>query len=1171
MNFLYKIFQFNTLLFSFILFTSILSSQNVIPKQESQITHDHLSPGKANPGDIIRYKVRIENTGMDTAKGVQLNVIPDPLTSFISGSFRTSPLAFDDMYSCSGNVGISIPAGTGVFLNDFDDNPGGLTALEVMNAMTTAGGSISISPDGSFTYSPPGGFTGMDTYEYTLIDGNPVGVPVPNSDMGTIRIMVENMIWFVDNTGGGSGGTGTLTDPFKTLGDFNTSLGPQDGHLVFIRHTGTNYGGGIVLKNNMTLIGTGHTGGTNLSDVLPFTLAPNSQNLPAINGSRPVIVNAAGNGVTLASGNTLRGFDLGNCSGFGIDDNGGVGMLNISELLINNTTGGGFRTDNGGTLAVTMGSLTATGGVNALHLSGTSGVFTITGALMASGQTGDAVHLTNISTAVTTGAATIVATAANQAIEIQNNTGSISFGMGSAVSGSSAEEVLIHQGNGNVTFNGSVTGTTGGTIKVTGRTGGTVDFQGSINHAAGATGIVLGTATAGENNSGGTIQFTGNTKNINSGASTAVSIVNNTGATIQFTNGGLNVDATSGTAFSVIGGGTVNVSGASNTIDATSGTAFLNSGTGGSATININAAISNTTGRLIDIQNRAQNNNVTLSGNLSNSGTGILVNSNSMGTILLSGSVKSLTTGASNGVTLSSNSGATINFTGGGLEITTTTGTGFTATNGGTVSVQGSGNTINSSSGATALNVVSTGIGASNLNFQSISSNGGSSTGIILDNTGTSGGLIVNGDGTNTTLGGNSSGGTITGKTGANLSTTTGIGIYLNNTRNVVLRRMTFNGTKENFAIRGNSVVNFTMEYCTVTGSNGNSADHDEGSVRFENLTGSASILACNISGGFEDNIRIVNNSGTLNRITIDNTTIGANSIDNGNDGIIIEGSNSATVNVTVQNSTFTSSRADLIQVSMIENANSDFVFTGNICSNNHPAISTGGGGVTIGNDAGNMTVTMSNNSFRDAVGTAILMVNGTNLGSGNLTATLSNNTIGVAATTNSGSLEGDGIKIQHAGGGGILTALVQNNQVRQYNNQGIHFQAGAGLATGGNFNITVTGNTVSNPGTNMSIGGVFQGIHLNNGVTPLDNFLTCIHIGANVITGSGRNGGTDFRVRQRQSTTVRLPGYGGGTTDTGAVVAFIQGNLVTVATGSAVAESPPGGGFVGGVACNTP
>jgi hypothetical protein len=77
-----------------------------------------------------------------------------------------------------------------------------------------------------------------------------------------------------------------------------------------------------------------------------------------------------------------------------------------------------------------------------------------------------------------------------------------------------------------------------------------------------------------------------------------------------------------------------------------------------------------------------------------------------------------------------------------------------------------------------------------------------------------------------------------------------------------------------------------------------------------------------------------------------------------------------------------------------------------------------------------------------------------------------------------------------------------------------------------------------------------------------------------NNLAGSGLNSApgvdTDFRLRQRQLTTVRLPGYAGANTDTAAVVAFVQGNNNGAETGSA-AVAATGGGFVGGPSCVVP
>ena len=587
------------------------------------------------------------------------------------------------------------------------------------------------------------------------------------------------------------------------------------------------------------------------------------------------------------------------------------------------------------------------------------------------------------------------------------------------------------------------------------------------------------------------------------------------------------------------------------------------------------------------------NGSISYGGTITNStGRSMNIQGKNAGTISFSGLITD--TAGSTGILLNNNTGATINFTG-GLSLTTTTNTAFTATGGGTISAtQNNTSIVNTltTTTATALNVANTTIGASGLTFRSISSNGGTSDGIILDTTGSSGGLSVVGDGTNTSLGGNSSGGTIANKSGANGSTTTGIGIYLNNTSNVVLRRITINGTNQNYAIRGTTANNLNLEYSTVAGTNGNSAIDNEGSVRFSELTGSATVLNCNVSGGLVDNFRLGNTSGTLNRITFTGTTIGANSTTDGNDGITIETLNSANINATVQNCTFTSSRGDLFQFNSnaSSGATDDLAFNNNTLTNNHPGISTGGGGTSIfSNGAKNFTFHIDGNSFHDAVGHNVLIakIGGTGITSG----TFSNNTIGALGVANSGSLEGSGLKIQTIGGGpagtGGMTVAVTGNTVRQYNNDGILFQAGGGAPGDGTgfFNITATGNVIGPLGTNIAAAqGV--GIRVTSGTSPAsppaaaDSFQTCAQIGGaaalrNTLTNSGITGSdSDYRVRQRFDTTVRLPGYVGALRDAAAVVTFIDSNNIITAPppgGTASVEPVTGGGYPGGAACTQP
>jgi len=328
-----------TYLFSlFFAFVSIaLQAQTINPSQSDKITTDNKSQNKANPGDRIRYQVTISETGAATdATGVQLNAVPDANTTFVAGSFRSSPLAFPDAYTCTGNVPISVPAVSGLLANDFDDNIAGLSCTAETVASVN-GGSATISADGSFTYTPPAGFTGTDTFNYTLEDGNPVGAPIPATDGGTATITVSNMIWFLDNATAAATNDGRLNTPFKTLASFETVNGgaaatnPKAGQVIFL-HTGNgDYTGGITLENNQRLFGQGTTG-TNLANVLPFTAAPNSAALPTIGGTNPVLRNTGGTAVTLASGNDLRGFDIGKSASF--QSGGGIAGAAAGDLKI---------------------------------------------------------------------------------------------------------------------------------------------------------------------------------------------------------------------------------------------------------------------------------------------------------------------------------------------------------------------------------------------------------------------------------------------------------------------------------------------------------------------------------------------------------------------------------------------------------------------------------------------------------------------------------------------------------------------------------------------------------------------------------------------------------------------------------------------------------------------
>ncbi len=548
-----------------------VSSQPVISPstQTDEIIIDAGTPGSADPNDRIRYKVTIQNTGSTSATLVQLNAALDGRTSLVAGSFKTSPLAINDTYTATGNVGITVAAANGLAANDFDDNIPGLT-ITAGTFVTTGGGSITIAANGSFSYNPAAGFTGADTYTYTLNDSNGVGGGVPATDNAVITITVTNMIWFIDNTGGGTGGTGTLTDPFKRLADFNGSSGPSTGHLIFIKYSGglpsNYYTGGIILKNDQILYATGHTGGTTLADVLPFSLAPNSPPLPTINGSRPNITNTAagGDGVTLAQNNNLRGFNIGDCGDFGIDNAGtnSVGNLIINEVGIVNSTGGGFDASNGsGTgMNVLFSSLITQTGVNGVDLTNCDGIFAASSGLM-SNSSGPTVLISGGSVTV------------SMVVDLSENSGFI-------------VDIDNHDNN-NITFSKTLIATSA-KVRI-------------------------------QNCNGGTIAFTGNSKLIAALTNnTAIQLINNTGATINFTGGGLDLSNSGVVCFDVTGGGTINVTGAGNKINSSTGTALsVNATTIGSSNLNFQSITSTSPGPSAIILN-----NTGSSGGLIVTGTG---------------------------------------------------------------------------------------------------------------------------------------------------------------------------------------------------------------------------------------------------------------------------------------------------------------------------------------------------------------------------------------------------------------------------------------------------------------------------------------------------------------------------------------------------------------------
>ncbi|WP_129411833.1 hypothetical protein [Mesorhizobium sp. Pch-S] len=791
--------------------------------------------------------------------------------------------------------------------------------------------------------------------------------------------------------------------------------------------------------------------------------------------SNMTINNSAGRSVSVAS----RGGGSGAISFSGINlTDTGLGML------FQNNSGGSTTFSGGGTRSVNVAG--ANNALTVINSASHTVSFGGTTTLQATG-TGNAVDISNGATLAFTGTA-INANGTGAALQADGGGTVVITGTGAINAGATATAISLDTvavGAGGITF-ASTSKTAGGTnaVVMNNVTGtGVVNLgTGTLNATTGAViGITGGTAG---------LLYSGNVNQTNNAA--LLSIANHTTGTVTFQTGTLNATNGSGLQFdnadgiynfnatTTLNGGDAGIDiingsngaftfAAGTTITNPSGAGFLVNG--GNGNISYSGTISkNNAGRMIDIQSR-NGGTMTFSGNLSatvNATGGIFASSNSGGTFTFSGTTKTLSPNG-RGVDLLNNSGATFNFTNGGLAITTTTQFGFNASGGGTITVQGSNNTIGSGTGG-ALNVVNTTIGALGLNFRSIASNG-AANGIILNNTGTLGGLTVTGDGA---AANNGSGGTI--------QNSTGDGISLTNTTDFHLARMNITNNLGD-GIGGSTINGMVLDRLNISG-NGDDAGTDESGINIVDLTGTASggahrtaILNSVISNNYEFEIQITNHSGTLTNLQFTNNNVTAN--DSG--GVIgnvfnFLGDGTSTMGLTVSGGSFTGNynpasppanptgtglHADTSGTAMTVNV-SGATFTGNNAGIN---VSTGPGSSALIFD-------LDNNTFVNQRSTAINIFNNGNAPfTRTVNGTITNNIIGNGADF-SGSTVGRGIDVGNEGAVN-LTVLISGNTIQDIGTPGGAISTGsAGIGSniglvgsptgGGTTNLTITNNTIS-------------------------------------------------------------------------------------------------------------
>jgi len=295
---------------------------------------------KADPGDTIRYTVTVSNTGDADAINTSFSMTEDTNAPFVAGSLKVGPRAVRDVFAAVGNTQLS----GDIRANDVDID--GLTANNALvitagTFATTAGGSITIAADGTFTYTPQTGDQNLtDSYVYTVTDGDGlVGTGVVVFNLGA-------RVWYVDSTYAGVE-DGSSAKPYNSLADITGASGSDAANdIIFIRERAGDYDGNLTLLNGQQLFGSG-------AGLVVNTVTIN----PAGANTTLTTTAAATDSITLANGNSVQGFTIGNTTGKKLFGNN-FGTLTISNVTLQ---GSGAALDlTSGTANGTIDSLSST-------------------------------------------------------------------------------------------------------------------------------------------------------------------------------------------------------------------------------------------------------------------------------------------------------------------------------------------------------------------------------------------------------------------------------------------------------------------------------------------------------------------------------------------------------------------------------------------------------------------------------------------------------------------------------------------------------------------------------------------------------------------------------------------------------------------------------------------
>jgi putative cofactor-binding repeat protein len=715
--------------------------------------------------------------------------------------------------------------------------------------------------------------------------------------------------------------------------------------------------------------------------------------------------------------------------------------------------------------------------------------------------------------------------------------------------------IYVHTGSGTTT--GNLTMDT--TQQVFGQ--GALFTLNGLSIPASAKPTLSGTVTAATGAAVRHVNFSGATTAITASATTGLTVIDvditggTTGILLNAVSGTIDFDDVDFNSGGTIGLSMTNVTGA---LDIDAASSFLSrSGaevliSGGTGTVSINAPITNSAGRSIDIQGRTGG-AVTFAGAISDTGTGILLDNNA----------------------------STMTFSG-GLTLSTGANVAFRHVNGGASIVSGSNNTI-TTSGATAIELIGTSVEhqSGTHTWRTINA-AGAAKGISVQwhdspftVTGTDGGDLgsladAGTGGTISTM--TNRGAEFVRVTGAvslggmnftNTGTTNGVApstcgspqtgqpqncaaaIHLEHTSGgVTLTTIAANGGNQ-IGINGTNVTNLMMTDIEVANF-GNEVD--EHGVQLHNLFGSGSLTNGNIHDNEGRQFYISNGSGTLTLFGITNSTFDGNTTaPNGLQGVQLETFNAGTsATVTTTGSVIRDNYNTGWQAQANGNSTLTAHISGTALTNNNAAV------IIQASSGGTLMTNIENNDTLTGVlsGSGAMSVK-TDGGSA-MTASIRNNRIGSAAV-GSGAVCGGGCNgiFVNPRQGGFMDLEIVGNIIEHVDSAAIFVQAGE--ESGGIYakaDVVITGNLIRNPdgvsplqaiamiagvssetnGSSTCLAATLGGT-VNPGVWPSTTANAMNRIEGNWDPTSGGGAGNEVFNWRRFTNTFHLPGLSGDPT----------------------------------------